>query len=84
MPPEPGIHPRPDSVIHAMPALIPTSGAAGMKWVSGFPENQSKGLPYISGLIIDRKLDLGNSLAWREGVVGSWRYDSRGLRTKCP
>ena len=52
MPPKPGIHPRPDSFIHAMPAYIPSPKSAGMKWVSGFPENISKGLPYISGLIV--------------------------------
>jgi ornithine cyclodeaminase/alanine dehydrogenase len=27
-------------------------GAAGMKWVSGYPENRTKGLPYITGLLI--------------------------------
>jgi ornithine cyclodeaminase/alanine dehydrogenase len=52
MPPKPGIHPLPDSFIHAMPAYIPSLKSAGMKWVSGFPENIRKGLPYISGLII--------------------------------
>jgi len=52
MPPKPGIHPRPDAFIHAMPAYLPALDAAGMKWVSGFPQNQAAGLPYISGLII--------------------------------
>jgi ornithine cyclodeaminase/alanine dehydrogenase-like protein (mu-crystallin family) len=52
MPPKPGIHPLPDAFIHAMPAFIPSLGAAGMKWVSGFPENQQQGLPYISGLLV--------------------------------
>jgi len=52
MPPKPGIHPRPDSFIHAMPAYIPSLKSAGMKWVGGFPDNIGKGLPYISGLII--------------------------------
>jgi ornithine cyclodeaminase/alanine dehydrogenase len=52
MPPKPGIHPRPDAFIHAMPAYIPSMRAAGVKWVSGFPENQRHGLPYISGLLI--------------------------------
>jgi len=52
MPPKPGIHPLPDAFIHAMPASLPGIGAAGMKWVSGFPRNQEKGLPYISGLLI--------------------------------
>ncbi len=52
MPPKPGIHTRPDAFIHAMPAYIPSLKSAGMKWVSGYPENQKKGLPYITGLLI--------------------------------
>ncbi|MFX1604246.1 MAG: ornithine cyclodeaminase family protein [Promethearchaeota archaeon] len=53
MPPKPGIHPGDgDNFIHAMPAYIPLLGAAGIKWVSGFPNNTEKGLPYISGLLI--------------------------------
>ena len=52
MPPKPGIHTRPDAFIHAMPAYIPSLESAGMKWVAGYPQNQSKGLPYISGLLI--------------------------------
>ena len=52
VPPKPGIHPRPDSFIHAMPAYIPSMNAAGIKWVSGFPENYKRNLPYITGVII--------------------------------
>jgi ornithine cyclodeaminase/alanine dehydrogenase-like protein (mu-crystallin family) len=53
MPPKPGIHPGAgDNFIHAMPAYIPTMSSAGMKWVSGFPLNKQKGLPYITGLLI--------------------------------
>ena len=52
MPPKPGIHPRPNAFIHAMPAYIPALNSAGVKWVSGYPQNPSKGLPYISGLLI--------------------------------
>lgn len=59
MPPKPGIHPRPDSFIHAMPAFIPAMGAAGIKWVSGYPGNQKRGLPYISGLLILNDPDTG-------------------------
>lgn len=52
-PPKPGIHPvDADNFIHAMPAYIPALGAAGVKWVSGFPGNHRRGLPYISGLLI--------------------------------
>ena len=52
MPPKPGIHTRPDAFIHAMPAYIPSLEAAGMKWVSGYPGNQARGLPYITGLLV--------------------------------
>ncbi len=54
MPPKPGIHPGEggDNFIHAMPAFIPAMNAAGVKWVSGYPGNQQKGLPYINGLLI--------------------------------
>ena len=52
MPPKPGIHTRPDAFIHAMPAFVPSLQAAGMKWVSGYPDNPTKGLPYITGLLI--------------------------------
>ncbi|OLD65929.1 MAG: hypothetical protein AUI47_01040 [Acidobacteria bacterium 13_1_40CM_2_68_5] len=55
MPPKPGIHPGPsggDNFIHAMPAFIGALGAAGVKWVGGFPENLRRGLPYVTGLLI--------------------------------
>ena len=63
MPPKPGIHPRTDSFIHAMPAYIPSLESAGIKWVSGYPENQKKGLPYISGLLILNDTDTGIPIA---------------------
>jgi ornithine cyclodeaminase/alanine dehydrogenase-like protein (mu-crystallin family) len=53
MPPKPGVHPGTgDNFIHAMPAYIPGLNSAGIKWVSGYPENQRRGLPYITGLLI--------------------------------
>jgi ornithine cyclodeaminase/alanine dehydrogenase-like protein (mu-crystallin family) len=52
MPPKPGIHTMPDAFIHAMPAFIPSLHSAGIKWVSGYPENFKRGLPYITGLLI--------------------------------
>ncbi|MDQ7823617.1 MAG: ornithine cyclodeaminase family protein [Candidatus Eremiobacteraeota bacterium] len=63
MPPKPGIHPMPDAFIHAMPSHLPRMSAAGIKWVSGFPENQKKGLPYISGLLILNDPETGIPLA---------------------
>lgn len=59
MPPKPGIHTMQDAFIHAMPAYIPAMKAAGIKWVSGYPENYKRGLPYISGLLILNDPDTG-------------------------
>jgi ornithine cyclodeaminase/alanine dehydrogenase len=63
MPPKPGIHPGGDNFIHAMPAYIPALESAGMKWVSGFPDNLKKDLPYISGLLILNDPETGLPLA---------------------
>ncbi len=63
MPPKPGIHTRPNAFIHAMPAYIPSIGSAGMKWVSGYPENRKKGLPYITGLLILNDAETGIPIA---------------------
>lgn len=53
MPPKTAIHPgSADSFIHAMPASIPAMGAAGIKWIAGYPENQGRLLAYINGLLI--------------------------------
>ena len=69
MPPKPGIHPGAgDSFIHAMPASIPDLNSAGIKWVSGFPENPAKGLPYISGLLIFNDVQTGLPLSVMDGV----------------
>jgi ornithine cyclodeaminase/alanine dehydrogenase-like protein (mu-crystallin family) len=59
VPPKPGIHPQRNAFIHAMPACIPNMRSAGLKWVSGFPENPNRGLPYISGLLILNDLKTG-------------------------
>jgi ornithine cyclodeaminase/alanine dehydrogenase len=64
MPPKPGIHPGGgDNFIHAMPAYVPGLRSAGLKWVSGFPGNAERGLPYISGLLILNDVDTGLPLA---------------------
>jgi ornithine cyclodeaminase/alanine dehydrogenase len=59
MPPKPGVHTQPDAFIHAMPAYIPTLRSAGIKWVGGYPANQARGLPYISGLLILNDVETG-------------------------
>ncbi|MBF0229723.1 MAG: ornithine cyclodeaminase family protein [Desulfamplus sp.] len=75
MPPKPGIHPGlgGDNFIHAMPAYIPAMKSAGIKWVSGYPGNQQKGLPYIMGLLVLNDTETGIPLsimdcAWITGM----------------
>jgi len=64
MPPKPGVHPGGgDNFIHAMPAYIPGMKAAGIKWVSGFPNNLKLGLPYITGLLILNDAETGLPVA---------------------
>ena len=63
MPPKPGIHTMPDAFIHAMPAYIPSLKSTGIKWVSGYPENYKRGLPYITGLLILNDVETGIPLA---------------------
>jgi ornithine cyclodeaminase/alanine dehydrogenase-like protein (mu-crystallin family) len=63
MPPKPGIHTRPDAFIHAMPAYVPSLQSAGMKWVSGYPDNQKRGLPYITGLLLLNDPETGIPIA---------------------
>jgi ornithine cyclodeaminase/alanine dehydrogenase-like protein (mu-crystallin family) len=64
MPPKPGVHPGGgNNFIHAMPAYIQDLKSAGVKWVSGFPENYKQGLPYITGLLIYNDVATGLPLA---------------------
>lgn len=64
MPPKPGVHPGGgDNFIHAMPAYIQDLKSAGVKWVSGFPENHRRNLPYIAGLLIWNDVETGLPLA---------------------
>lgn len=63
LPPKPGLHPRQDAFLHAMPAWLKHSDAAGMKWVSGYPTNKAKGLAYINGLLVLNDADTGIPLS---------------------
>jgi ornithine cyclodeaminase/alanine dehydrogenase len=46
-----------------MPAYIASLQSAGMKWVSGYPDNQRRGLPYITGLLLLNDPDTGIPIA---------------------
>jgi ornithine cyclodeaminase/alanine dehydrogenase len=68
LPPKPGIHPRPDSFIHAMPAYLRDDDVAALKWVSGYPANKERGLPYIAGLIVLNDAETGIPVAIMDGA----------------
>ncbi|MBW3593707.1 MAG: hypothetical protein KY396_08425, partial [Actinobacteria bacterium] len=68
LPPKPGLHPRPDSLVHAMPAYLEQSDVVALKWVSGYRSNKAKGLPYISGLIVLNDAETGLPLAIMDGA----------------
>ena len=40
MPAKIGLHPMPDSLMHAMPAYLPNLSSCGIKWGSNFPTNK--------------------------------------------
>jgi len=42
MPAKIGIHPQPDSLMHAMPAYLPEQFACGIKWGANFPTNNQR------------------------------------------
>ena len=63
MPPKPAVHVRTDCYMTAMPAYVREVEAAGLKWVSGYPPNMAKRLPYISGLLILNDPETGIPIA---------------------
>jgi ornithine cyclodeaminase/alanine dehydrogenase-like protein (mu-crystallin family) len=68
LPPKPGIHPRKNSFIHAMPAYLVDEDVAALKWIAGYPKNKERGLPYISGLIVVNDADTGLPIAIMDGA----------------
>ena len=68
LPPKPGIHPRPESFIHAMPAYLRDGDVAALKWVAGYPANKERGLPYITGLIVLNDAETGMPAAIMDGA----------------
>jgi ornithine cyclodeaminase/alanine dehydrogenase len=63
-----------DSWSNAMPAHLVSSNAAGIKWIGGYKNNPSKGLPYIMGIIILTDPETGGTLAVMNGIyISDWR-----------
>jgi alanine dehydrogenase len=71
MPPKIGVHPRPDSFVHAMPAYLANADAVVLKWVSGFPANPDRGLPFISGVIVVNDAETGAPIAAEITAAGT-------------
>jgi alanine dehydrogenase len=68
LPPKPGVHPRKDSFVHAMPAYLRDEDVVALKWVAGYPANKERGLPYITGLIVLNDPETGLPLAIMDGA----------------
>lgn len=78
------LHPkRDDDFINAMPCSFPHK-AAGIKWISAYPGNKDKGLPYLSGLIVLNDPQTGIPLAIMEaGIITAIRTGAvTGLAAK--
>jgi len=64
------LHPkRDDNFINAMLCSFPKFNAAGLKWISAYPGNREKGLPYISGLIVLNDQETGFPMAIMEAGI---------------
>ncbi|MGH3044831.1 MAG: ornithine cyclodeaminase family protein [Gaiellaceae bacterium] len=68
LPPKPGVHPRKDSFLHAMPAYLRDEDVVALKWVGGYPANKARGLPYITGLVVLNDAETGLPLAVMDGA----------------
>lgn len=60
LPAKPGVHPRKNCYIHAMPCWVGGEiDFAGIKWVAGYPTNLQKNLPYNNGVFILNDTETG-------------------------
>jgi len=59
MPAKIDLAPGDDAFLHAMPAMVQTTGATGMKWVAGYPKNKDKQIPYIHGQVVLNDVETG-------------------------
>jgi alanine dehydrogenase len=51
-PPKIGVHPRPSSFLHAMPAHLADGDVTALKWIAAYPGNPARGVPAVSGLVV--------------------------------
>lgn len=55
--------PRKGAFAHAMPAYLREPDVTAVKWITGFPTNRGRGLPYLSGLILVSDSETGLPIA---------------------
>jgi ornithine cyclodeaminase/alanine dehydrogenase-like protein (mu-crystallin family) len=74
MPPKSSLHGPGRAFCQVLSAWLPLSGGLGVKWVTIFPENASKGLPAVGGLVILSDAATGRPEAVLDGaVITAWR-----------
>lgn len=67
-PPKIGVHARPGTFVHAMPAHLADRDVTALKWVGAYPGNPARGLPYISGLVVLNDSGSGLPVAVMDGA----------------
>jgi ornithine cyclodeaminase/alanine dehydrogenase len=63
MPPKLGVHPRPQSFIHAMPGYLKQQDSVGLKLVSYFPGNTTENCATINAMILLNDAATGQPLS---------------------
>jgi ornithine cyclodeaminase/alanine dehydrogenase-like protein (mu-crystallin family) len=74
MPPKASLHGRAGAFSQVMAAALPGLGGLGVKWVSIVPENATRGIPSVSGLIVVNDVETGLPTAVMDAsLVTAWR-----------
>eukprot|EP00826_Nyctotherus_ovalis_P040675 TRINITY_DN402_c0_g2_i1.p1 TRINITY_DN402_c0_g2~~TRINITY_DN402_c0_g2_i1.p1 ORF type:complete len:333 (+),score=97.82 TRINITY_DN402_c0_g2_i1:213-1211(+) len=81
MPPKWGLMPKKSSLMHAMPASVKGDvNAAGLKWISMYGDNPSRGLPALQGLVVLNDIESGTPIAVMDcGLVTEKRTAAAGV-----
>jgi ornithine cyclodeaminase/alanine dehydrogenase len=69
MPSGPALEPRPGAFLHPMIAFSTNMDRIGLKWLAGYSDNKSRGLPFLSALIVLNDATTGLPIAIMDG---SW------------
>jgi len=67
MPPKFGVHPRPQSFLHAMPGYLEQQDSVGLKLVSYYPDNPAHNCATINAMMLLNDAATGQPLAVMDG-----------------